>query len=142
MQLIISLRWLIYCLGLANMQGMSSQGDVELSVISKNFFFVCFNYFIIFTVLGTFSNFYNFFKNIQDSLKDTTLVAYTLARSLQGLLPFYNNLVILQGLGLFPFRLLEFGSVILYPIYRMGCKTPRGECNSIMDPILVSPNFC
>lgn len=108
------------------MQGMTSQGDVELSVISKNFFFVFFNYFIVFTVLGTFSNFYNLFKQFQDSLKDTTKIAYTLAQSLQGLLPFYTNLVILQGIGLFPFRLLEFGSVILYPIYRIGAKTPRG----------------
>ena len=35
---------------LANMQGMTSQGDVELSIISKNFFFVFFNLFIVFSV--------------------------------------------------------------------------------------------
>lgn len=122
------------------MQGMSSLGEIELSVISKNFFFVFFNYFIIFTVLGTFSNFYNFWQNFQDSLKDTTKVAYTLARSLQGLLAFYNNLVILQGLGLFPFRLLEFGSVILYPIYRMGCKTPRGKQKNVAAAAMMMTN--
>ena len=109
------------------MQGMTSQGDVDLSVISKNFFFVFFNYFIVFSVLGTFSNFYKLFEQFSDSLKDPTKIAYTLATSLQGLLPFYTNLIILQGVGLFPFRLLQFGSVALYPIYRMGAKTPRGR---------------
>jgi calcium permeable stress-gated cation channel len=34
-------------------QGMISQGDIELSAISKNFFFTFFNFFVIFTVLGT-----------------------------------------------------------------------------------------
>lgn len=117
-------------LGLANSQGMTSQGDVELSIIDKNFFFVFFNYFIIFTVLGTFSNFYKFIEQFQDSLKDTTRIAYTLARSLTSTQSFYTNLIILQGVGLFPFRLLEIGTVIMYPIYRMGAKTPRGELGS------------
>lgn len=105
---------------------MTSQGDVDMSVISKNFFFVFFNYFVVFTLLGTFSSFYQFSKKFEDTLKDTTKIAYTLATSLQGLSPFYTNLVILQGIGFFPFRLLEFGSIALYPIYRMGSKTPRG----------------
>ena len=106
---------------------MISQGEVELSVISKNFFFTFFNYFIVFTVLGTASNFYIFFDKFQNSIKDTTWIANQLATSLQSLLTFYTNLVILQGIGLFPFRLLEIGSVLLYPIYRMGAKTPRGK---------------
>lgn len=120
---------------LANLQGMHSQADVDLSVISKNFFFLFFNYFIIFTVLGTFSNFYKFFEQFQDSLKDTTRIAYTLALSLQRLLSFYTNLIILQGIGLFPFRLLEIGSVILYPINRIGAKTPRDYAELVQPPV-------
>lgn len=112
---------------LANCQGMTSQGDVELSVISKNFFFTFFNFFVVFTVLGTASNLYNFFQDFGDSLKDTTKIAYTLALSLQRLLSFYVNFIILQGVGLFPFRLLEFGSVFMYPITLIGAKTPRGK---------------
>jgi hypothetical protein len=38
---------------LSTLQGTISQGDIELSVISKNFFFVFFNFFIVFTALGT-----------------------------------------------------------------------------------------
>jgi calcium permeable stress-gated cation channel len=116
---------------------MISQGEVEMSLIKKNFFFTFFNLFLVFTVFGTAfkaienadqkgKGFRNGFNDIFRSLKDTTRVAYILAASLQGLAAFYINLVILQGLGLFPFRLLEFGSVTLYPIYLMGAKTPRG----------------
>lgn len=119
---------------LANRQGMTSQGEIELSVISKNFFFVFFNYFIIFTILGTASNFYSFLQKFRDNLKDFTKVAYTLAKLLQGFQPFYTNLILLQGLGLFPLRLLEFGSVFLYPIYKMGAKTPRDYAELVQPP--------
>lgn len=52
--------------------------------------------------------------------------ANQLALSIQALRSFYVNYIILQGLGLFPFRLLEVGSVMLYPIGLIGAKTPRG----------------
>ena len=110
---------------LASYQGMMSRSDIELSVISKNFFFAFFNYFIIFTVLGTFAYFYEIIDRFRDSLRDTTWVASQLAKSLQGQTSFYTNLIILQGLGLFPLRLLEIGTVTLYPLYRMAAKTPR-----------------
>lgn len=112
---------------------MISLGEVEMSLISKNFFFTFFNLFLVFTVFGTASKaidlttgLKNGFKDISDSFQNTARIAQILAASLQGLAPFYINLIILQGLGLFPFRLLEFGSVALYPIYLIGAKTPRG----------------
>ncbi|KKZ65064.1 hypothetical protein EMCG_01304 [[Emmonsia] crescens] len=111
--------------GLANLQGMTSQGDVELSLISKNFFFTFFNLFLVFTVFATASNFYRLFENLRDVFRDTTTIALALARSLETLAPFYTNLIVLQGLGLFPFRLLEFGSVFLYPFQRLSARTPR-----------------
>lgn len=111
-------------------QGMISRGDIELSAISKNFFFTFFNFFVVFTVLGTASNFYQFFQKFGDALKDFRKVVFTLAVSLQKLLTFYVNFIILQGLGLFPFRLLQVGSVVLYPIYRIGAKTPRGKTHA------------
>ena len=112
---------------LSYFQGMISQGDIELSAISKNFFFTFFNFFVIFTVLGTASKFYQLFEKFGDAIRDFRKVAYTLAVSLQRLLTFYVNFIILQGVGLFPFRLLQVGSVSLYPIYRIGAKTPRGK---------------
>ena len=110
------------------MQGMMSQGEVELSLISKNFFFTFFNLFGVLTIFGTFSKFYGFFDNFREVFKElsTTQLAYALASSLERLAPFYVNLIVLQGLGLFPFRLLEFGTVAMYPISLVGAKTPRG----------------
>ncbi|KAF3483762.1 uncharacterized protein GIQ15_03086 [Arthroderma uncinatum] len=120
---------------LANVQGMTSQGDVELSVISKNFFFTFFNLFLVFTVFATASNFYRLWENLRDVFKDTTTIAFALARSLEKLAPFYTNLIVLQGLGLFPFRLLEFGSVFLYPFQRMCAVTPRDYADLRKPPI-------
>ncbi|KAK4541585.1 hypothetical protein LTR36_007882 [Oleoguttula mirabilis] len=115
-------------------QGMISAGDIELSSISKNFFFTFFNFFVIFTVLGTASKFYQFFERFGDAV-DFRKIAYTLALSLQRLLPFYTNFIILQGIGLFPFRLLEVGSMSLYPIYLMGAKTPRDYAELVQPPV-------
>ncbi|CZR51120.1 related to A.thaliana hyp1 protein [Phialocephala subalpina] len=117
---------------LANMQGTISQGDVELSVISKNFFFTFFNVFLVFTAFGTASKFW---PVLQDSFKDTTSLAFRLANSVQGLADFYTNFILLQGVGLLPFRLLEFGSVSLYPIMLWGSKTPRDYAELVEPPI-------
>ncbi len=109
------------------MQGMISQGEVELSVISKNFFFTFYNLFIFYTVLGSATNLTATLDNLKDALKDTSYVANQLATRIEDYGQFYINLIILQGLGLLPLRLLEFGSLSLYPITLMGAKTPRGK---------------
>lgn len=111
-------------------QGMLSQGDIALSVISKNFFFTFFNIFLIFTVFGAVTSIIDVLRH---SLKDSTYIALTLARQIKRLSVFYTNFIMLQGIGLFPFRLLEFGSVALYPILRLGAKTPR-DFAQILEP--------
>ena len=116
-------------------QGMISQGDVELSAISKNFFFTFFNFFVLFTIVSTGVEFYRFFQQFGDALRDFQKVAFTIAKSLQGSVNFYINFIILQGIGLFPFRLLEIGSVSLYPIYRIGAKTPRDYAELVQPPV-------
>ncbi|CAE7177109.1 hypothetical protein P3342_001812 [Pyrenophora teres f. teres] len=120
---------------LANKQGMISQGDVELSVISKNFFFTFFNFFILFTILGTASGFLSMLERFAEKLTSATEIAYALATSLSDLLGFYTNFIILQGFGLFPFRLLEFGALTLYPIYLIGAKTPRDYAELVQPPV-------
>lgn len=80
---------------LANLQGMVSQGDVELSVISKNFFFTFFNVFLVFTIFGSASTFWPI---LQDSINLTaTKIAYQVARSVKGLGNFYTNFILLQS---------------------------------------------
>ncbi|KAF1929622.1 DUF221-domain-containing protein [Didymella exigua CBS 183.55] len=120
---------------LANKQGMISQGDVELSVISKNFFFTFFNFFIWFTILGTASNFVDLLSKVSERLTSATEIAFALARSLSALIGFYTNFIILQAFGLFPFRLLEFGALSLYPIYLIGAKTPRDYAELVQPPV-------
>jgi len=120
---------------LANKQGMISQGDVELSVISKNFFFTFFNFFILFTILGTASGLVQMIDHFGKKLTSATEFAYALATSLANLLGFYTNYILLQGFGLFPFRLLEFGALTLYPIYLIGAKTPRDYAELVQPPV-------
>ncbi|RPA76234.1 DUF221-domain-containing protein [Ascobolus immersus RN42] len=109
---------------LSQFQGFISESDVELSVISKNFFFTFFNLFFAFSVFGTAANMYSMIK---ESIHDTTKIAFALAGSLEEMAPFYINLIILQGIGMFPIRLLDVGSVFLYPFQRMGLRTPTDK---------------
>ena len=125
---------------LSNRQGMTSQGDVELSLISKNYFFTFFNLFIVFTLLGTTSRFYGVWDSLKKLLdlkrwQDAAVIASAVARALEALSPFYTNLIILQGVGLFPFRLLEFGAVALYPVWLLTARTPRDHAELTKPPI-------
>ncbi|KAL8840449.1 MAG: hypothetical protein Q9170_001325 [Blastenia crenularia] len=121
---------------LSTQQGMLSQGEVEMSLISKNFFFTFFNLFVLFTIFGTASISYaKFSDTLAGASKDASEIARKLATSLQDLDYFYINLIILQALGLFPFRLLEFGSVALYPITLIGAKTPRDYAELVQPPV-------
>ena len=117
---------------LSNMQGMISQSEVELSVISKNFFFTFFNIFFVFTAFGTATNIWG---TISNSLTDSTFLAYKIASSLESLGALYTNFILLQGIGLFPVRLLEFGSVSLFPIMKLGAKTPRDYAELVQPPV-------
>ncbi|KAL9597414.1 MAG: hypothetical protein Q9219_005167 [cf. Caloplaca sp. 3 TL-2023] len=121
---------------LSTQQGMLSQGEIEISLISKNFFFTFFNLFVLFTIFGTASISYaKFSDTLAGAGKDASEIARKLATSLQDLDYFYINLIILQALGLFPFRLLEFGSVALYPISLIGAKTPRDYAELVQPPV-------
>ena len=120
---------------LANQQGMTAQGDVEMSVISKNFFFIFFNLFIVFTIWGSATTVYDFWQDLRDIFKDTAGITYAVAKALEQLSPFYVNLIVLQGLGLMPFRLLELGSVAVYPFYLFTAITPRDYAELSVPPI-------
>ncbi|OTA93868.1 hypothetical protein M434DRAFT_395245 [Hypoxylon sp. CO27-5] len=124
---------------LSNIQGMVSQGDVELSAISKNFFFIFFNIFVVYAVSGS-AALADFWAIIGNSLRDTRTIASKVASSIQDLNNFYLNFIMLQGLGLFPFKLLQFGSISLYAIYRMGAKTPR-DFAELVQPSLFNYGF-
>jgi hypothetical protein len=111
---------------LSTLQGFISHGEVELSLISKNFFYVFFNMFLVFTVAR--ASYWTF-------LKDTTQIAYQLAKTLKTLSLFYVDLIILQGIGMYPFRLLQMGSVMRFPVFAAQCRTPRDYRNLYSPPV-------
>ncbi|PNY23223.1 Calcium permeable stress-gated cation channel 1 [Tolypocladium capitatum] len=117
---------------LSNRQGMISQGDVELSLISKNFFFTFFNTFFVFAVSRTG---FDFWSVLRGFLKDTSKIPAVIASDVEELSIFYIGFIMLQGIGLMPFRVLEVGSVFLYPIYRMTSSTPRDFARLQKPPV-------
>ncbi|KAH3674808.1 hypothetical protein WICMUC_003011 [Wickerhamomyces mucosus] len=113
---------------LSSHQGYVSNNQVELSSLSKNFFYIFFNLFLIFTLAGTASNVFAL-------LGDTTKIAYELANSLKTLSLFYVDLILLQGLGMFPFKLLQVGSVFSEVFSKLFyCHTARDYRNLYYTP--------
>ncbi|GEQ66707.1 hypothetical protein JCM33374_g370 [Metschnikowia sp. JCM 33374] len=105
-------------------QGYTSRGDEELSSVSKNFFYIFVNLFLVFTLFGT------------AILTDTAQLAYQLADSLQKLSLFYVDLIILQGIGMFPYKLLLLGNLLKYPIKNVfWSKTPRNHLGLYKPPV-------
>lgn len=92
---------------LSSKQGFISHGEEELSVVSKNFFYVFVNLFLVFTMAGTASNYWGY-------LSDSKKLALQLAQSLRGLSSFYVDTTVLQGIGLMPFKLLPIGRILQF----------------------------
>lgn len=110
---------------LLQFQGYPSNSDVELSTLSKNFFFIYFNLFVVFIITGTFWDYIS-------SISDTTKLAYQLAVSLKKLSLFYVDLILLQGLAMFPVKLLQIGDFVilnvlgkLFFLKSLILRTPR-----------------
>lgn len=97
---------------LSTKQYFCSNSDVELASVSKNFFYTFFNLFLVFTIAGSAANFWSYFT-------DTTKIAYQLANSIKKLSLFYNNLILLQGIGIFPYKLMQFGDVLIIGYYKV-----------------------
>lgn len=91
---------------LSQFQGYSSNSDIELSTLLKNFFFIFFNLFLVFIVSGTIWDYIS-------SISDTTKIATQLATSLKKLSLFYVDLILLQGLAMFPVKLLQIGDFVI-----------------------------
>lgn len=107
------------------MQGYSLSSEVELSSLLKNFFFIFFILFLVFTITGTLWDYFT-------SIGDTTKFASQLASSLKKLSLFYVDLILLQGLAMFPVKLLQIGDFVilnvigkLFLLKNIFLKTPR-----------------
>lgn len=89
-----------------------STGAVELASVRKNFFYTFFNLFLVFTIAGSASNFWSYFT-------DTRKIAFQLAQSIKKLSLFYTDLIVLQALGIFPYKLLQAGDIFIISFYNM-----------------------
>ncbi|KKF92120.1 putative membrane protein [Ceratocystis platani] len=112
-------------------QGMVSRDDIELSFVSKNFFFTFFNVFFVFNFAGSFSQ---FLPCLKEALQNITLASQLLAASTLKLSNFYICFIMLQTIGLVLFRLLEPGAVFLYVMSRVKAKSPRDFCEMRWAP--------
>lgn len=106
-------------------QGYNLTSEVELSTLLKNFFFIFFILFLVFTITGTLWDYVT-------SIGDTTKFASQLAGSLRKLSLFYVDLILLQGLAMFPVKLLQIGDFVilnvigkLFFLKSIFLKTPR-----------------
>lgn len=109
---------------LSQHQGFVSSGDVELSTVGKNFFYVFVNLFVIFTIESTFFSF----------SVDTTEFAKEFAYWLLRLSSFYANFIILQGVGITPLRLLQPVSLLRYYVGKLAIRTTAREVHDRFEP--------
>ena len=91
-----------------------------------------FNLFLVITIGGSVSRFW---YTLYEGSREPAKLSSKLATAVKDQGTFYTNFILLQAVGLLPFRLLEFGSVSLYPIMRMGSKTPRDFAELIQPPL-------
>lgn len=115
---------------LTQFEGLISKGDIELSVIKKNFVYIFFNFFLVFTLFGTLSNYWAL-------LTDTTKIAYLLASSIKNLSLFYVDLILLQGMIMFPFKLIQIDVLLLLVwnyVIKGNYQTPRSYRDLIYKP--------
>lgn len=103
----VSLPYLYRSLTLS--QGYALSSEVELSTLLKNFFFIFFILFLVFTITGTLWDYFT-------SIGDTTKFASQLASSLKKLSLFYVDYILLQGLAMFPVKLLQIGDFVILNI--------------------------
>ena len=117
---------------LSTYQGFIAGGDTEISSIAKNYIFVYFNSFLVFTIVGSGVEIY---QDIKNALLDTSIIFYRFANSLSILAKTYTNFILLQGVALAPFRALEIGAVFCYPIGLVGARTPRDFAELARPPL-------
>ncbi|MBE3048819.1 hypothetical protein IMZ48_41240, partial [Candidatus Bathyarchaeota archaeon] len=117
---------------LSHHQGMISRGQIELSVISKNFFFTFFNIFLVFAVSGSTTQ---FLPVLWGALDKTHELPQLIARSIMNIADFYISFIVLQGVGLMPFRLLEPGGIAQHAWARLMARTPRDIASADAPPL-------
>ena len=117
---------------LSHHQGNISRGQVELSFITKNFFFNFFNIFLVSAISGSTAQ---LLPVLWDALDSTSKLPKIIAQSIMNLADLYISFVVLQGVGLLPFRLLEPGGITQYVRAHYMARTPREKLEAQKPPV-------
>lgn len=104
-------------------QGFTLHSDEEIALVLKNFFYIFVNLFLVFTLAGTVL------------LTNTAEFASQFAQLLKRVLLFYVDLIILQGVGIFPYKLLLLGQLVKFPLTAWWCTTPRDYLALYKPPV-------
>ncbi|KAF0519158.1 DUF221-domain-containing protein [Gigaspora margarita] len=112
---------------LSSIQGFHTRSTIELSTFAKFFFFLILTPFEI-----------PFAKALlEDVFKNPTDIANQLATTLPGSAPLFINLVVFQGVGLLPVRLVQMGEIAYALLMRIFfAKTPREYAEASAPPFL------
>ncbi|CAG8720203.1 15301_t:CDS:2, partial [Acaulospora morrowiae] len=118
----------------SGLQGFHARSVIELSTFAKYYFFLLVNVLLIFSIAGTIAK---IFKEIEEIIKDPTKIPYLLATTLPLVSNFFVNLVILQGIGLFPVQLLQGPEIFSAWFTRTFlARTPREYAEANAPPFL------
>ncbi|CAG8739646.1 6504_t:CDS:2, partial [Acaulospora morrowiae] len=116
------------------MSGFHARSVIELSTFAKYYFFLLVNVLLIFSIAGTIAK---IFKELEEIIKDPTKIPYLLATTLPLVSNFFVNLVILQGIGLFPVQLLQVPEIFSAWLTRtFFARTPREYAEANVPPFL------
>ncbi|EPX74579.1 DUF221 family protein [Schizosaccharomyces octosporus yFS286] len=95
---------------LSKMQGFNSRGEEEIYSVGKNFAYLFVNFFLVYIIAGS--------TSYWELVKDTTTLAHFLANRLPNQAQFFIDLIVLQGIGMFPLKLIQLGKLSMYIIRR------------------------
>ncbi|EEB08729.2 DUF221 family protein [Schizosaccharomyces japonicus yFS275] len=110
---------------LSRMQGFSSRGEEEIYTVGKNYAYLFVNFFLVYIIAGT--------SNIWSWAHDATQFAILLANRLPKQAQFFIDLIVLQGIGMLPFRLAQFGNLFSFAVRRWRARTLR-DYKSLQQP--------
>ncbi|WBW72177.1 calcium ion transmembrane transporter [Schizosaccharomyces osmophilus] len=102
---------------LSKVQGFNSRGEEEIYSVGKNFAYLFVNFFLVYIIAGS--------TSYWELVKDTTTLAHFLANRLPNQAQFFIDLIVLQGIGMFPLKLIQLGKLFIYLIRRSFAKHPQ-----------------
>ncbi|GES81939.1 DUF221-domain-containing protein [Rhizophagus clarus] len=115
----------------SKLEGLKSRSAIESSTFNKYFSFLLVTVLLIFTVVGT------WLSAFEDIAQNPTKITITLAKNLPRVAPFFINYVVLQGIAIYPSRILMIKDIAMACLLRVVvASTPRDFAESSTPPLI------